>query len=415
MHDLRTIMLRALAAALFALPTAANGAEVHLLEDGSPAKITSLGNEALMQGRYETAIELYRKALASDKTYFYALFNLALAYQQLNQLDDAKRWYEEARKVDGSNAQTLCNLGFLAFRRSDFKAGIELFEEAARLSVHQPLEAADYWYNAGSCREKLSQFNEARRAYEECLTRNDRHYGAHYNLGSLYLGPLGNTPTSLEQAEAQLTRARDCDPKRIEAWINLGICHERSGHGDPEAAFSKAVEVAAPSELNKAIWQRAQYYNRMRPPKRVLMRDDLVRVLATEPDFAQANGMLGSYYFSIADYENAIVHLEREVTGEHFDPNSSTDQEAHYILAVIYTDHRADPAKALSHATSYYQIHPDSAKIHELRRRSMRLGEVRAADVRTSEQPDDKKPAPADGKHVDGQHVDAAHTAPREH
>ena len=38
-------------------------AELAVLEAGSAGQLTALGNEALMQGRYETAIEQYRRAL----------------------------------------------------------------------------------------------------------------------------------------------------------------------------------------------------------------------------------------------------------------------------------------------------------------------------------------------------------------
>jgi tetratricopeptide (TPR) repeat protein len=356
-----------------ALASFAAAAEMHVLEEGSPEKITGLGNEALMQGRYETAIEHYRKALDRQKDYYYAQFNLALAYQQINQLDEAKRWYEEALKSSGDNPQVLCNLGFLAFRTGNYIEAVAKFEDAARISAHHPQESSDYWYNAGSARERLQQWRDARLAYEECLALNDNHFAAHFNLGTLYLGPLGNTPSSLDQAESHLNKAKTIDPNRPEAWMNLALCFERNGKSDPEAAFAEAVRVASAAQQNTVRWQRLLYFNRIKPPKKVAMRDDLKFILAADPDFAEANGYIGTYLYSIADFDTAIVHLEREIEGKHFDIKCPTDQDAHYLLALIYTDHRPDPAKALKHAEAFYQLHPDSAKIHELRRRAIRL------------------------------------------
>lgn len=354
--------------------TSAATVELSVLEPGSVPQLTALGNEALMQGRYETAIEHYRKALAIDRTSFNALFNLALAHQQLGQVDEAKRWYESALNVSRDHPEVLCNLGFLAFRAGDFAGAVTRFEDAARLAAGSAADAADYWFNAGGARERLQQWPEARRAYEECLALNPSHFGSHYNLGTLHLGPLDGSAQALEKAEAHLTKARDLQPTRAEAWVNLAICHERTGHGDPDGEMAQAVKIAPVAFLNQALWQRALFYDRQKPPRKTAMRDDLKAILTNDPDYPEVNGRLGAYHFALGEYELAARHLEREVDGQHFDAACATDVESHYLLAVIYTDHRPDPTKALQHATDYYQQRPNSAKIHELRRRALRLG-----------------------------------------
>ncbi len=348
-------------------------AELQVLDDGSAGQLTALGNEALMQGRFETAVEHYHRALAVDKQSFEALFNLALANQQLGKAEDAKHWYDEALKVSHDHPEVLCNLGYLAFRSGDFQQAIERFQDAAHLAVGNPLDAADYWFNAGTARERLKQWDEARHAYEECLALNPLHYGGHFNLGTLYLGALTEAAGALDKATAHLAKARDQQPNRPEAWLNLALCHERSGSGDPEADYNQALKVASPAAQDQALWQRALFYDRLQPPRKVAMREDLTRILAGDPTFPEANALLGTYFFSIGDFDQAIVHLQREVDGPHFDPTSQTDMEAHYLLALIYTDHRPNPTKALQHATAYYQFRPDSAKIHDLRRRALRL------------------------------------------
>ncbi len=356
--------------------TGAASVELSVLEPGSAPQLTALGNEALMQGRYETAIEHYRQALALERTSFNALFNLALAHQQLGQADEAKRWYEAALGVSHDHPEVLCNLGYLAFRAGDFTGAVTRFEDAARLAAGSAVDSADYWFNAGGARERLQQWPEAKHAYEECLALNPSHFGAHYNLGTLHLGPLDSNPQALEKAEAHLVKARDLQPTRAEAWVNLAICHERAGHGDPDGEFAQAVKLAPAAFLNQALWQRSLFYDRQKPPRKTAMRDDLKTILVNDPDYPEVNGRLGAYHYALGEYEQAARYLEREVDGQHFDPNCATDVESHYLLAVIYTDHRPDPTKALQHATDYYQQRPNSSKIHELRRRALRLGTV---------------------------------------
>jgi tetratricopeptide (TPR) repeat protein len=188
----------------------------------------------------------------------------------------------------------------------------------------------------------------------------------------LYLGRLADQSGALDKAVAHLTRATAIEPGRSEAWVNLALAQERTGT-DPTAAFAKSLAESKGAERVAALWQRARYWARCSPPRRPAMRDDLLAILAIEPSHPEANGMLGAYYFAIGEYDNAIRHLEAEVAGERFDPSAAGDLECRYLLALIYTDHRSDPAKALAHATAYYQHRPDAQKIHDLRRRALRL------------------------------------------
>jgi tetratricopeptide (TPR) repeat protein len=346
--------------------------DLAVLEAGSAAQLTALGNEALVQARLEAAVDYYTRALAVDRTSFPALFNLALTQQQLGHDQEAKQWYDEALRQRPDHPEVLCNLGFLAFRAKDFTTAADRFLEAARLAGNKTKDAADYWFNAGTARERLSQFVAAARAYDEALVLDSDHYGARFNLGSLYLGRLADQSGALDKAIAHLTKATAAEPGRSEAWVNLALAHERSG-SDPGKAFAQALEVAKGPERIAALWQRARWYARCSPPRKPAMRDDLLAILAIDATHAEANGMLGAYYFAIGEYDNAIKHLEAEVSGDRFDPNTPGDLECRYLLALIYTDHRSDPAKALAHATAYYQHRPDAQKIHDLRRRAQRL------------------------------------------
>ena len=358
---------------MLASVTFGHAVELTVLEAGSAAQLTALGNEALMQGRYETSIEHYRRALGVDKTSFQALFNLALAHQQLGKDAEARRWYEEALKVSHDHPEVLCNLGYLAFRAGEWRVAEERFLDAARQAAGTTA-AADHWFNVGAAREHLKLWQESRRAYEECLALDAKHFGGHYNLGTLYLGPLADQPQALDKAEAALNQARDLAPTRAEAWVNLALCHERMGRGDAISEFDQAVKVASPTYMPHALFSRARFNDRARPPRRLAMRDDLKALLAIEPNYPEANGLLGAYHFAIGEYEPAIQFLSREVDGDQFDATSPIDVESHYLLAIIFTDQRPDATKALQHATDYYQLRPDSAKIQDLRRRALRLG-----------------------------------------
>ena len=350
--------------------------ELTVLPDGSAAQLTTLGNMELGQGRYETAIGHYRKALQVDKSYFWATYNLGLAYQQLGQYDDAATWYKKALEQSPDHPEVLCNLGWLAWHANKFQEAADRFQDAARLSAENPVDAAQYWTNTGSAREGLQQWEAAGRAYQEALALDGANYAAAYNLGTLLIGRLNQQAGAAERAQALLQQAVELAPERPAAWLNLAQARELTGKGEPRADYDRALEVAtgpAASERNDVRWQRARWFARSQPPQQIAMREELRQLLAADPDYPGANGMLGRYWFAIGDFEQAVVSLEREVIAGHDDLTNPIDLESHYMLAVIYADHRPDPAKAIAHATAYYQQRPDSPKIHELRRRALRL------------------------------------------
>jgi len=390
-------------------------AESVVLEEDTPAFHTLQGNVLLSERKYESAIEQYRKALSLDGAYFYAQFNIALAHQTIGKPEEARRWYEEALRSRPDNHEVVCNLGFLAFLAGDFTQAERRFQDAANLaSSSSPSDAADYWFNLGAARERLARWSEARRAYEGCLQIVAAHAGAHYNLGTLFLGPLGEEPDALAKAVAHLEAALAADPRRSEALVNLALAHERAGRtAEAEAALVKGVAVASGPALDQARWQQVRWFLRQTPPRRLAARDGLTAILSDRPDFPEANGLLGQYFFQIGDYDQAIRHLDREIDDKAFDAKSEIDRECHYLLAQIYTDHRPDARKATEHASAYYELHPDAQKIHALRRRAFRLSEG-VAPAAPAAKPAEHAPtapaaAPAHGAAPEGH---AAPTAP---
>jgi tetratricopeptide (TPR) repeat protein len=403
--------------------TPVTAVELTVLPEGSAAQLTTLGNMELGQGRYETAIGHYRSALLVDKSYFWATYNLGLAYQQLGQYDDAATWYKKALAQSPDHPEVLCNLGWLAWQAKKFQEAADRFQDAARLSAENPVDAAQYWTNTGSAREGLQQWEAAGRAYQEALALDGANYAAAYNLGTLLIGHLNQQAGAAERAQALLQQAVEIAPERPAAWLNLAQARELTGKGDPRADYDRALEVAtgpAAGERNEVRWQRARWFARTQPPQQIAMREELRQLLAADPDYPGANGMLGRYWFAIGDFEQAVASLEREVIAGHDDLTNPIDLESHYMLAVIYADHRPDPAKAIAHATAYYQQRPDSPKIHELRRRALRLsaatnpGEGEKGSDKPGEKTADKAAEKTTDKEVHGEaaHGEAAHAEP---
>lgn len=355
--------------------------------EGSPEDLTARGNTALHNRQFDTAIAFYKRALEADHDYFYALFNLGLTYQERAQITrdpeartplyhDARRYYEQALNQRRDNAQVHCNLGIIAYHLQEFQLAVQHFH-AAHQKATDPYMSAEYAYNRGTAQERLQLWSEAKSSYEVCRSQNPDHFGARYNLGTLLLRHLDDPAA----ARLELMRAKAIDPKRPEPLLNLGVLSEKHNVSEAEKHYNEAVAKAAdyyPNMVNDVRWRRALFYwHHDLPGKaaKVLARNDLQSILDLDPRYPGANGLLGQYYESVAQYGKAIEHLEREVNEDQFDPSNPIDRECHFFLAIIYRDHTINPGKMLEHAQRYHEILP-TRQSHELLRQARRRHET---------------------------------------
>jgi len=129
-----------------------------------------------IQRRDWAAVERYaRAATEREATSADAWNNLAIGLEELGRTGEAETTYRRASEVDPRDYRALFNLGILL--------------------------------------RKSARYDEAAAIQEKVLTRNPMHGGAHFELGALYAGPLGNS----ERAKAHLQAAIGADPNHPRA------------------------------------------------------------------------------------------------------------------------------------------------------------------------------------------------------
>ena len=101
--------------------------------------------------------------------------NLAIGLEELGRSAEAEAAYRYAGDIDPRNYRALFNLGILL--------------------------------------RKSSRYDEAAETQQRVLSRNPGHGGAHFELGVLFAGPLGDP----EQAKAHLQAAIGADPNHPRA------------------------------------------------------------------------------------------------------------------------------------------------------------------------------------------------------
>ena len=129
-----------------------------------------------IQRRDWAAVERYaRAAIEREPNSADAWNNLAIGLEELGRTDEAESAYRWASEIDPGDYRALFNLGILL--------------------------------------RKSARYAEAAAVQQEVLARAPNHAGAHFELGALYAGPLGN----LELAKAHLQATIDADPNHPRA------------------------------------------------------------------------------------------------------------------------------------------------------------------------------------------------------
>jgi len=120
------------------------------------------GDIYMARKMYREAIEVYRpaavkSALLSNKT--------GIAYHQLLDLPNAKKYYEKAIKLDPKYAEAINNLGAVYYAVKSYRRAVEQYKRALRYSP----ESASIYSNLGTAYFARKQYPEASVAYEKAL------------------------------------------------------------------------------------------------------------------------------------------------------------------------------------------------------------------------------------------------------
>lgn len=125
-------------------------------------------NELLGQGNYRAALDEYHNVLRANPRNVQALVGRGLAYENLNQAENALKDYNEALRYDRAHAAAYLGRGRIFLARKDYVAAYSDFSDAARLEPRNAL-ARD---GRGAANERLGRKDEAIREYREALRLN---------------------------------------------------------------------------------------------------------------------------------------------------------------------------------------------------------------------------------------------------
>jgi len=266
---------------------------------------------------------------------------------KLSQAESAVRGYLEGH-TDSADAHYL--LGYILFKEQNPKASLVQYTEGARYREPSALDlevigcdyflmedygTADQWltkaidrnpgdavaqYFLGRAKYNLKRFDEAVRAFTECLKLDPQNVKAADNLGLSYVG-LGKTEDALAAYRRAIALDTAVPRTNPGPYINLGtLLVENNRPSDAEQYLAQAVQITpadsrAHRELGKAFLQ----LNRLEEAQA-----QLEKASELAPENAPTHFLLAQVYRRLGQADKAQVESSRyaELTGAHSAPET---------------------------------------------------------------------------------------------
>lgn len=257
-----------------ALDVNANGAETNL----------GLSITYLFNGNHEKAKPFALIASRSEATRIDALNILGQIAAQANDIDGARKYYQDILVVDSTHYDALSNLGVLYQQAGNETRAVEYFSRAVQLYPENP--------------------------------------SAYHNLGV-----LNSVIGRLHEAIINLNKAASLDSINPKSFRTLGIVYLKERlFGEAIFTFQRALNrdlFDMESRVGKALgyWSLREYDN-------VLREIEDIRSLGIR--FARMELFLANIYFEKKEYDKATEYAKQD------EQNNPSQAEGHYMLGMLY-------------------------------------------------------------------------------
>jgi len=205
--------------------------------------------ELVAKEDWQGLLKLSEPWTVSEPGNSYSWFNLALAYDSLQQYTRAVQAYQEALRIEPDNAFTWSNLGVTYNRLKQYDKAIAAYQEAARIKP----DFANAWRELGTAYGMLQQYDKATTALQEAVRIEPKDVIAWRNLGFVY--------NALKQDDKAATAYQEMvriEPKDAAAWAALsGTYFNQGRYGKAYKAYQtlRKLDALKADEFSDAVFK----------------------------------------------------------------------------------------------------------------------------------------------------------------
>src|SRR5438874_11315150 len=127
---------------------------------------------------YREAVEGYKEGPLDSPV----IWNkIGIAYHQMMQMDEARRNYEKALKLNPKYAEAINNLGTVYYARRSFRRAIAQYNKALKLTPN----SASIYSNLGTAQFARKKYKEASESYQKALSLDPEVFEHRSSYGTL--------------------------------------------------------------------------------------------------------------------------------------------------------------------------------------------------------------------------------------
>jgi len=229
------------------------------------AQHVARGQALLKDKKFQEAALEFRSALQIDEKFADARWGLANAYEGLQRYQEAFEEMKQVAELDANNLDVRVKLG-------------------------------NYYLLAGK-QQSAAAISEAERMAKEVLQKNPNHIEGHILMGSV-LFQQNHRP----EAFAELNRAIDIDPQRVESYLSLARFYALTKDTDTaEATYKRAIAVN-----NSSAMAHYEYAKFLVQTNRVdAAENEFQLAVQVDPNNREARFVLASFYLVNKRYAKA--------------------------------------------------------------------------------------------------------------
>jgi tetratricopeptide (TPR) repeat protein len=143
-----------------------------------PLSLENRGDIFMARKMYREAIDVFRE----DKSKNPVIINkIGIAYHQMQQLDNAKKNYEQAVRLKPDYAEAINNLGTVYYARKSFRKAIGYYQRAIKCAPN----SASIYLNLGTAYFARKKYDEAMATYQTALKLDPNVFENHGSYGVL--------------------------------------------------------------------------------------------------------------------------------------------------------------------------------------------------------------------------------------
>lgn len=273
------------------------------------------------EGRFDEAINRYRRVQTLQQDYLAAYVNLGNVFLELNRLEEAKWNFDAALTLDQNNAAVHYGLGQIAMSRRNYGEAVQHFETTLAQTpganrVHYSLAMAYRGLgNAEKVKAHLAQQGTVGVRVSDPLVDGFQDLIAGERV-YLSRGKLAFEAQRYAEAVAEFRKAVAAKPNSVTARVNLGAALTQLNDLDGAAEqFREAIRIEP--EKSNAHYNLAVILSRQNKPDEAITH--LQSALKTEPNDLAARFLLAQQLAKSERIDEALAEVSRVVQS---DPNN---------------------------------------------------------------------------------------------